>query len=128
MYLNYSNNDLDSIKKSDVKLSIKDQLLSIRTSISREQSKTVAIGIDVTPYKYISINGRIIMVDFINLDNNISVTYMSSYWESGLSYAHSYQFSISVNKEGKVNLYMTSPTSTNENSLKNFGITIYGYK
>lgn len=53
---------------------------------------------------------------------------MVSYWESGLSYSHSYQISISVNKEGKVNLYMTSPASTNENSLKNFGITIYGYK
>ena len=53
---------------------------------------------------------------------------MSSYWESGLSYAHSYQFSISVDKEGNVNLYMTCPNSTNEGSLKNFGITIYGYK
>lgn len=53
---------------------------------------------------------------------------MASYWESGLSYAHSYQFSISVNKSGNVNLYMTCPVSTNEQSLKNFGITIYGYK
>ena len=31
-------------------------------------------------------------------------------------------------KEGNVNLYMTCPNSTNEKSLKNFGITIYGYK
>ena len=104
-------------------------MLSIKTSISREQSKTVATGIDVTPYKYIDINGHgKLIVDFINLDGSIGITYMSSYWESGLSYAHSYQFSISVDKEGKVNLYMTCPNSTNEGPLKNFRITIYGYK
>lgn len=89
----------------------------------------VATGIDITPYKYIDINGRgKLIVDLLNVDDFLGITYMASYWESGLSYMHSYQFSISVNKSGNVNLYMTCPVSTNEQSLKNFTITIHGYK
>ena len=106
-------------------LSVRNELLSITASISREKTKTIANNIDISSYKYVEINGYIIPTEIMDVRGNIGFTYTKIYWESGMSSAAPCLFSINIFKDGHVTLYMTS---INVSTVNNFSVTIYGYK
>ena len=106
-------------------LSVRDELLNKIVSISRETTKTIANNIDISSYKYVEINGYIIPTEIMYLKGSAGIAYTKIHWESGMSSAGLFMFSVNVYKDGHVTLYMTS---INIPSINNFNVTIYGYK